>query len=139
MAANFLPNFPSFEVHIDNNAGPRWEKWLSRFNRLTVAMKITDDEQKRAMLLHYAGHEVDEIFDTLPDTGDDDDFDKAVEKLNEYFSPKTNTTYEVYTFRQSKQKDGETLDSFHTRLRTLSKYCKFPDTDKEIKEQIILN
>ncbi|KAK3721859.1 hypothetical protein QZH41_002275 [Actinostola sp. cb2023] len=84
------------------------------------------------MLLHYADPGRPRIFDTLPDTGEDDDFDKAVEKLNQYFSPKTNTTYEVYNFRLAKQKEGETLDSFHT-MRQLSKYCAFPDTDKEIK------
>ena len=30
---------------------------------------ITDTKQQRALLLHYAGTAVDEIFDTLPDTG----------------------------------------------------------------------
>ena len=50
-----------------------------------------------------------------------------------------NTTYEVYNFRQAKQKDGETLESFHTRLRSLAKTCDFANPDKEIKEQIILN
>ncbi|KAK3720930.1 hypothetical protein QZH41_014537, partial [Actinostola sp. cb2023] len=109
------------------------------FNKSEQRMNISLNEQKRAMLLHYAGPDVDEIFDTLPDTGEDDDFDTAVEKLNQYFSPKTNTTYEVYNFRQAKQKEGEMLYSFHTRLRQLSKYCAFPDTDKEIKEQIILS
>jgi len=68
-----LPTFPAFEVHTDNNAGLRWEKWLSRFQRLLMAMKITDDTQKQAMLLHYAGPEVDVIFDTLQDTGEDKD------------------------------------------------------------------
>eukprot|EP00794_Sanderia_malayensis_P000880 gene880-178_t len=107
--ATSLPTIPAFEVHIDNNAGPRWEKWLSRFQRPLMAMKITDDTQKRAMLLHYAGPDVDEIFDTLPDTGEDKDYKKAVEKLNQYFQAQ------------------------------LSKQCQFPDADKELKEQIILN
>ena len=49
-----------------------------------------------------------------------------------------NTTYEVYNFRQTKQKEGESLDSFHTRLRQLAKTCEFSDVDKEIKEHIIL-
>ena len=55
----------------------------------------------------------------MPDTGDDNDYATAVEKLNGYFSPQTNIAYEVYNFRQTKQKDGELLDSFHTRLRQL--------------------
>ena len=101
-------------------------------------MNITVAKRKRALLLHYAGPEVDEIFDTLPNTGDDSDYDTAVAKLNEYFSPQANTTYEVYSFRQTKQKEGESLDSFHTRLRQLMKTCEFSNVDKEIKEHIIL-
>lgn len=101
-------------------------------------MNITAAKRKRALLLHYAGTDVDEIFDTLPNTGEDGDYDTAVAKLNEYFSPQVNTTYEVYNFRQTKQKEGESLDSFHTRLRQLAKTCEFSDVDKEIKEHIIL-
>ena len=102
-------------------------------------MGITDDKQKRALLLHYAGPSVDEIFDTLDNTGEDKDYKKAIDKLTEYFSPQTNIAYEVYNFRQAKQKEGESLDSYHTRLRQLSKTCEFADTDKEIKEHIILS
>ena len=57
-------------------------------------------QTKRALLLHYAGHTVDEIFDTLPDTGGDNDYNTAVAKLNENFSPQTTIAYEVFNFRQ---------------------------------------
>ena len=93
-----LPNFPPFKVHLDGNGGPRWKKWLGQFDRLTIALGITDDKQKRALLLHYGGPEVDEIFGTLQDVGEDKDYNKAVEKLIAY-SPQVNTTYEVYNFR----------------------------------------
>ena len=127
-----LPNFPSFDVHADSNAGPRWKKWLARLERLFTGMNITIPKRKRALLLHYAGP------DTLPDTGGDNDYDTAVAKLNEYFSPQVNSTYEVYNFRQTKQKEGESLDSYHTRLRQLAKTCEFTNVDKEIKEHIVL-
>ena len=136
--ANNIPDFPPFNVHLDSNAGPRWEKWLKRVERLFIGMNLDDKKQKRALLLHYAGPDVDDIFDTLPDTGENDDYDTAVEKLNEYFNPQVNTTYEVYSFRMAKQKEGESLDSYHTRLRQLAKTCQFADQDKEIKDHIIL-
>ena len=47
--------------------------------RETIAMEITEDKQKRALLLHYGGQEVDEIFDTLQDVGEDKDYKKVVE------------------------------------------------------------
>ena len=132
-----LPSFPAFEVHLDGNVGPRWKKWLTRFENLTIGMKITDEKQKRALLLHYSGPEVDDIFDTFEETGED--YKTAVEKLTAHFNPQVNTTYEVYNFRKAQQKETESLDSFHTRLRTLAKTCEFTDIDKEIKEQIILS
>ena len=134
-----LPTFPAFQVHLDGNVGPRWKKWLARFENLIVGMGIEDAKQKRALLLHYSGPEVDEIFDTLEDTGEDKDYKKAVEKLTAHFNPQVNTTYEVYNFRKAQQNEGESFDSFHTRLRTLAKTCEFADADKEIKEQIILS
>ena len=71
--------------------------------------------------------------------GEDKDYKKAVEKLTAHFNPQVNTTYEVYNFRKAQQNEGESFDSFHTRLRTLAKTCEFADADKEIKEQIILS
>ena len=84
-------------------------------------MNVDDnDARQRALLLHYAGEQVYDIFETLTDTGESDDFDKACEKLTAYFSPKKNIEYEVYVFRKEKQEIGETLDTYHTRLRRLA-------------------
>lgn len=134
-----LPNFPAFEVHLDGNTGPRWKKWLTRLERMLTGMNIADNKRKRAPMLHFAGPEVDEIFDTLEDTGDEDDYKTAAEKLTAYFVPQTNIAYEVYNFRQARQNQEESLDSYHTRLRQLAQTCDFADTDKEIKEHIILS
>ena len=46
------------------------------------------------MLLHLASTDVQEIFYTLPGTGDAKDYKKAVDALNAYFVPKVDTTYE---------------------------------------------
>ena len=109
-----LPTFPSFNVHADGNEGPRWQKWLAQVEQILIGMNITVPKRKRVLLLHYAGPKVDKIFDTLPNTGDDSDYATAVKRLNECFSPQTNIAYEVYNFHQTKQKDGESLDSYHT-------------------------
>ena len=82
-------------------------------------MGITGKKQKRALLLHYAGLSIDEIFDTLENTGEDKDYKTAIDKLSEYLSPQKNIAYEDYNFRQAKQKEGKSLDSYHTRLRQL--------------------
>ena len=133
-----LPPMGRFDPHSDSaSLATRWEQWLKRFNIYLRAGKITDKTQQRALLLYMAGPEVQTIFETLTDTGNDDDFKTAVEKLSEYFMPKKNIEYEIYTFRQARQSADETLDQYHTRLRKLATTCEFADADREIKMQII--
>ncbi len=135
-----LPSFPLFDVNAEPaSLSPKWKKWMMRFETFLTAAAITDKTRKRAMLLYYAGEQVQDIFETFPDKGDPDDFDKAVQLLTEYFSPSHNVEYEIYIFRQSKQNPGETVDAFYTRLRQLAQNCKFNNVDKEIKSQIVLS
>ena len=97
--ANALPAFPEFDISETSTQAARWKKWLSRFQNLLVTMNVTAKKRQRALLLHYAGEAVNEIFDTLPDTtaGDDDDpLDKAIQALTNYFTPKQNREYEKY-------------------------------------------
>ena len=79
------------------------------------------------------------IFTTLPNTGGEHDYQKAVGALTKHFEPDKNQIFEIYNFRQATQKTEETIDEFHTRLRTLAKNCTFHDDDFEIKMQIVCN
>ena len=45
--------------------------------------------------------------------------------------------FEIYKFRQAKQAQSETIDTFQTRLSPLSINCKFASVDNEFKSQII--
>ena len=99
MMASALPNFDPFDIHADGPFTQRWRKWIKRLENLFVAAAITDKKRQRALLLYYAGEEACEIFETLVDTGDD--FTTAKEKLTEYFDPKKNVEYEIYTFLQA--------------------------------------
>ena len=83
--------------------------------------------EKRALFLYQAGPRIREIFTQIPDTGNDDDYEKAKDKLREYFEPQKNRRYyEVYRFRKATQESQETLDhdcevsQKHVNLQTLS-------------------
>ena len=134
-----LPVFPEFDLRDQTNLATRWEKYMKRFNNLMAAMDVKEESRKRALLLHYSGEEVNDLFDTLPDTGEDNDYKEACEALTRYFTPKKNVSFEIFKFRNLKQESHETVDEFHTRLQIASKYCKFGDNkEKEIKAQIEL-
>ena len=85
---------------------------------MLVGIDISDDNRKCALLLHYAGEEASDIFETLVDTGNT--YPTAKQKFTDYFAPKKNTEFEIYKFRQAKQEQLETIDTFRTRLRQLS-------------------
>ena len=68
-----------------------------------VAADIKEKTRQSAFLLYYAEEEVCDIFETLPQNGDD--FETAKEKLTEYFDHKKN----VGNFRQSKQNHSELI------------------------------
>ena len=71
------------------------------------------------------GEETYQIFMTLADTGEANDFKKATDQLTKYFQPKKNIELEKYAFRQTTQKEGVTLDEYHTKLRNLAQTCEF--------------
>ena len=96
-------------------------------------MDIKDDNRKRALLLY----EVEKVFATLSDVGEDKDYKKAVEKLHEYFSRKKNVLFETHKFRQLKQVTEETIDQYCTRLRQQAIICEFYNSENEIKIQLV--
>ena len=108
-----LPNFAEFDVDSDGVVDTRWKKWLARFRNLLLALDVDNAKRQRALLLHYAGENVNEIFETLPDTDpgeDEDPFEKAVTALTNYFTPKKNREYEVYVFRKTMQESDESIN-----------------------------
>lgn len=156
--AHTLPPFPNFNLQATdaNNIGLEWAKWVERFENFIIACNITSDTRKKALLLHYAGEEVFDIFRSLPDSlpapstatsttaapdasrAPTSEYAAAKAKLDAHFAPRVNPTFSVYRFRQAQQDVGESLDAFYARLRQLSRHCNFSDADLEIKNQIVI-
>ena len=85
--------------------------------------------------MHCAGEQVQEIFETLADTGTAAEYKKAVNALNAYFTPKVNSTYRNHLFRSMEQREGETVAQFVTRLRQVVKDCDYGDqADNQIRD-----
>ena len=77
-------------------------------------------------MLHHAGETVFELSESVG-VLDTDTYAVAREKLTAYFTPRRNTEYEIFVFRQTQQVSGggETLGQFHARLKQLSKKYHF--------------
>ena len=128
----------TFEIEPVDTASTRWERWVRRFANFVVAKGINNDARIKAMMLHHAGETVFELSESVG-VLDTDTYAVAREKLTAYFTPRRNTEYEIFVFRQTQQLPGggETLDQFHARLLQLSKNCNFVNRDGEIRSQII--
>ena len=125
-----------FEISSDpSTVAQRWKKWVISFQFYLTATGVTEEEQKRALLLHVAGTEVQEVFSTL--SAADGTCAAALNSLNAYFAPKANIRYERYLFCQSSQEQHETIDVFVMRLKKLAATCEFTDIDDVIIDQVI--
>ena len=104
-----------------------------------AALNTTDDTRRKALILHYGGERVFEIFETLdsnarvvtPATAttaavNETCYEAARRALSDHFTPRVNTDFEMFTFRKSRQKDGESFEAFHTRLQRLAKIVVSP-------------
>ena len=59
------------------------------------------------------------------------------ENLVSISNTQINTEYNVFKFHKCEQMADEAIDAYCTRLRELAASCKFHDTFREIKTQIV--
>lgn len=142
-SVNLTPVSPFMMSDSDRtNTSARWKKWLDTFDMFIQASGITDEGQKKSLLLYCVGQDVRDIFDTLPELTiieAETDYNKTIRKLNGYFLPKRNTVFEAHCFFETDMREGETMDMFVTRLRQAARYCDFDSysVEKAIRDQAI--
>lgn len=125
--------------------GTRWKRWLKSFELFADAQGLIlasdsdkNKQRRRAQMLHFAGPDVQDIFYTLENTGEDSDYKAAVDALNAYFIPQVNSTLARHEFRQLKQEENETVSQFVTRLRRAGQDCNYgDDTDNHIRDEVV--
>ena len=89
MASLQLLALPPFSLADSSSLGQRWSMQVGAAFGVyfLIACGITDPKQKRAVLLHVAGPEVQDVFTTLQDTGED--YAAALTRLTAHVEPKT--------------------------------------------------
>ena len=143
MEKSRIQNIKCFED--PSTLGPRWTRWLTSFELyadgkgLLLEENVTDatKQRRRALLLHLAGPDVQDIFQTLPYT-ESTDYEGAVLALNTYFVPQVNAAFARQTFQKLTQNTGETIQQFSTRLRLAAKDCGYgTDANNQIRDAIL--
>ena len=139
-------NFPQFDCQSTDGVSVRWSKYISRYKNMMTGYNITANEQKLALLLHFGGEDLHDLYDSFTTESKtpvaeadpaENVFDKGVNCFTVYFTPKQNTEYQRYEFRHTLQEESENLDKYCTRLRILAATCDFDGVNREIKSQVI--
>ena len=121
----------------------RWRKWKRAFEYYAEGKGIDNVRKKTSQLLHFAGMEVQDIFEDLQDPGPvpaegDNAYKVAILKLDSYFRVEENIPYERHVFRQLSLQEGETADQFLVRLRKQARHCNFGTSlNDNLRDQLI--
>ena len=107
------------------------QKW-GYYKEITGLVKKTDAEQ-RPHFLNCIGDEALKVYNTFTWVQNNEGADplqienipNIQRKLEAYIKGEINETVERYIFNQRKQKEGESLDTFLTDLKTLATTCNF--------------
>ncbi len=129
-------------LSLHGNLTDNWRKWKQRFELYMIASGKNEksDEVKTATLLHLAGPNALEVFNTFTfaTPGDDKKLDKVLEQFEAHCIPRTNVTWERHIFNTRKQQSDETIDKYVTDLRNKAKTCEFGVlTESLIKDRIV--
>ena len=107
----------------------RWRKWKRAFEYYTKGQSLSKASKKTAQMLHFAGMELQDLFEDLQDPSpvpeEDDEYKKTIRKLDSHFKMEENFLYERHVFRQMSFAKGETADQFSTCLRKQARHCNF--------------
>ena len=121
----------------------KWRKWKRAFEYYAEGEGIDNARKKTSQLLHFAGMEVQDIFEDLQDPGPipesgDNAFKIAIRKLDSYFRVEENLPYERPVFRQLAPKEEETADQLMVRLRKQARHCDFGTSlNDNLRDQLI--
>lgn len=111
-----------------------WNKWHQAFERVCVAMKLKDEEEKYNWLMAIAGQFICDIHDNTTKVAEevapDEDgiaplYSNAIKRLKAYFDSKSNVILQKEIFREMKQKSDEDFTSFLIRLRQQVTRCGY--------------
>ena len=85
------------------------------------------------------GEECYDIYDKLLIPGMQKSYHNAIQLFDGHFKPKSNISYENYTFRKIKQNADETINTFFICVKQQAVKCDFGENlNNEVKQQMIL-
>ena len=97
---NNKPGIKEFTVEKfdTRNIEKKWATLKDDLNFFVVASGITNNNRTKALLLQITGIKVKEIYRFLNSGNVEENFDAQIGRLDAYFVPRKNLSYERYLF-----------------------------------------
>lgn len=137
--SNFIK--PPKPLQVCGNIANNWKLWSQQYEWFEEATRLDRKSQKVQIgtFMSCIGADAVTIFNTFGLEGPALQLGTIKERFSAYFTPKTNVTYERYTFNKLNQAEGETFDEFFTKVKTQSAKCEFAVlTDSLVRDKIIV-
>ena len=130
---------------FDGNVAEEWKmfKQLLDFYLEATGKASKSDKMKIGVMMSCIGRQGVHIYNTFEyDTtqGESKDkYDIVLQKFEDYCTPKKNLTYERFIFNVIVQEEGETADTFVTRLNNQAKKCEYGALEQSlVKDRIVV-
>lgn len=118
----------SLVVNSDIDMAQEWAEWIELYTHFDNTKTWADGSAaiRASTFISCLGREGLRILNNLGATPDDKkNFEVLKKKLEDYFAPKRNKTYERWKFHQIKQQENEAFNDFLQRLQTQVKLCSY--------------
>ena len=117
----------------------QWKRWKRAFNLYVSGKGVTNDLQKRSLLLHVAGMEAQEVYFTLVGEDTIATFQDTLKVMDDYLIPKANVPFERHLFRQIAQENSEIVDQFVCRLPQCLVSCDFGEQEDDYNRDQVMD
>ncbi|XP_070587035.1 uncharacterized protein [Erythrolamprus reginae] len=118
-----------------------WTAYMAKFEIFLEAagLHTTEDSRKRALFLNYCGTNIFELAGTLTDPEPPNAVPWATlqAKLAAHFKPTKPAIVFRHQFSRMAQSEGETINQFATRLRTILAKCRFDNPEARLTDALI--
>ena len=129
-------------LRFEGNLSENWQKWCQELELYLMATQkdAISDKIKTSKRLTCIGKQGREIYNTFQfEEGEEMKFNVAVQKFQDYCSPRKNIAFMRHKFFTCKQSDGQSFDEFVTELKKRSAGCDFETLrDSWIRDIIIV-
>lgn len=132
-------NYDSFEMPgVDGDAYKAWNEWYQGLEHIFEASNV-QESKKFSTMLSYGGKTLRSIYSSINNgmIPKSEDFDVAVNKLEQYFKPKQHATYLRIKFWETEKANDETIDQFVSKLQEKKRHCNFGNTKEEIEDFVM--